>query len=168
MLEFIAAVMDAGGHVPMIGDADDAVMVRFSREPEFCPYRSLLATGAVLFGRGDFKAKARCFDEKSRWLLGDAASECFDALSVATAEPARLAFPEGGYYVLGRDFGTPREVKAVVDAGPLGYLSIAAHGPADALAFTLSSCGNELLADSGTYAYHRQKLVAAEIGRAHV
>jgi len=157
MLEFIAAVMDAGGHVPMIGDADDAVMVRFSREPEFCPYRSLLATGAVLFGRGDFKAKARCFDEKSRWLLGSAASECFDALSVATAEPARLAFPEGGYYVLGRDFGTPREVKAVVDAGPLGYLSIAAHGHADALAFTLSACGNELLVDSGTYAYHRQK-----------
>ncbi len=157
MLEFIAAVMDAGGHVPMIGDADDAVMVRLSREQAFCPYRSLLATGAVLFDRGDFKAKARRFDDKSRWLLGDAASERFDALSVATAEPARLAFPEGGYYVLGQDLGTPREVKAVVDAGPLGYLSIAAHGHADALAFTLSVAGNEVLVDSGTYAYHRQK-----------
>jgi hypothetical protein len=69
MLEFIAAVMDAGGHVPMIGDADDAVMVRFSREPEFCPYRSLLATGAVLFGRNDFRTQAGRFDDKSRWLL---------------------------------------------------------------------------------------------------
>jgi len=157
MLEFVAAVMDAGGHVPMIGDADDAVMVRFSREAAFCPYRSLLATGAVLFARGDFKAQAGRFDDKSRWLLGDAASERFDALEVAAVRPARLAFPEGGYYVLGRDFGTPREVKAVVDAGPLGYLSIAAHGHADALAFTLSACGNELLIDPGTYAYHRQK-----------
>ena len=157
MLEFIAAVMDAGGHVPMIGDADDAVMVRFSREPEFCPYRSLLATGAVLFGRSDFKAKAGRFDDKSRWLLGDSASERFNALTVATAEPVALAFPEGGYYVLGQNFGTPREVKAVVDAGPLGYLSIAAHGHADALAFTLSVGGHEILVDPGTYAYHCQK-----------
>jgi hypothetical protein len=157
MLEFIAAVMDSGGHVPMIGDADDALMVRFSREPGFCPYRSLLATGAVLFARGDFKAQAGRFDHKSRWLLGDAASERFAALGVAAGRPARLAFPEGGYYVLGRDFGTPREVKTVVDAGPLGYLSIAAHGHADALAFTLSVGGNELLVDPGTYAYHREK-----------
>jgi len=157
MLEFIAAVMDAGGHVPMVGDADDAVMVRFSREPEFCPYRSLLATGAVLFGRGDFKAKAGRFDEKSRWLLGDAASERFRALPVATVGPARRAFSEGGYYVLGQNFGMPSEVKAVVDAGSLGYLSIAAHGHADALAFTLSAGGNEVLVDPGTYAYHGQK-----------
>jgi hypothetical protein len=157
MLEFIAAVMDSGGHVPMIGDADDAVMVRFSREREFCPYRSLLAVGAVLFARGDFKAQAGRFDDKSRWLLGDAASQRFDALGVAAGRPARLAFPEGGYYVLGRDFGTPHEVKAVVDAGPLGYLSIAAHGHADALAFTLSAGGKELLVDPGTYAYHREK-----------
>jgi hypothetical protein len=157
MLEFISVVMDAGGHVPMVGDADDAVMVRFSREPEFCPYRSLLATGAVLFGRGDFKAKAGRFDEKSRWLLGDAASERFRALPAAPVEPARRAFPEGGYYVLGQDFGMPCEVKAVADAGSLGYLSIAAHGHADALAFTLSAGGNEVLVDPGTYAYHDQK-----------
>jgi len=157
MLEFIAAVMDTGGHVPMIGDADDAVMVRFSLEPKFCPYGSLLATGAVLFSRGDFKTKAGRFDDKSRWLLGDAASERFRALPATPAQPAKPAFPEGGYYILGRDFGTPREVKAVVDAGPLGYLSIAAHGHADALAFTLSVAGDEVLVDPGTYAYHGQK-----------
>lgn len=156
-LEFLAAVTDAGGHVPMVGDGDDGVLVRFSREPQFCPYRSLLATGAVLFGRGDFKARAGRFDEKSRWLLGDAAAEQFDSLPAADAELPRLAFPEGGYYLLGRDFGTPREVKAVVDAGALGYLSIAAHGHADALAFTLSAGGNEILVDPGTYAYHRHK-----------
>ena len=157
MLEFIASIMDAGGHVPMIGDSDDAVMVRFSREPEFCPYRSLLATGAVLFGRGDFKAKAGRFDEKTRWLLGDSASVRFRALAVTDVEPARLGFSEGGYYVLGKDLGTPREVKAVVDAGPLGYLSIAAHGHADALAFTLSVGGREVLVDPGTFTYNFQK-----------
>ena len=35
MLEFVASVIDAGGHVPMVGDADDAVMVRFSRQAGF-------------------------------------------------------------------------------------------------------------------------------------
>jgi len=157
MLEFIAAVMDAGGHVPMVGDADDAVMVRFSRQSGFNPYRSLLATGAVLFDRGDFKAAAGGFCDKSRWLLGDAAAVCYDGVPDAPARPPRIAFPEGGYYILGADYGTPREVKAVVDAGPLGYLSIAAHGHADALAMTLSVAGREILVDPGTYAYHGER-----------
>ncbi|MDA8108924.1 MAG: alginate lyase family protein [Betaproteobacteria bacterium] len=154
MLEFIAAVTDAAGHVPAIGDADDGALLRLARDPGFCPFGSLLATGAVLYGRGDFKARAARFDDKSRWLLGDSAARRFDALPYAGAQRLRRAFPEGGYYVLGRDFGTPREVKLVADAGPLGYLSIAAHGHADALAFTLSAGGRELLVDPGTYAYH--------------
>ena len=41
--------------------------------------------------------------------------------------------------------------------GRLGYLSIAAHGHADALSFTLSAGGEELLIDPGTFAYHTQK-----------
>jgi hypothetical protein len=157
MLEFIAAVIDAGGRVPMGGDADDAVMVRVSREAGLSPYRSLLATGAVLFDRADFKAAAGGFDDKSRWLLGDAAAARFAALPGAAAAPARRAFPDAGYYLLGRDFGTPREVKALVDAGPLGYLALAAHGHADALAFTLSVAGREILVDPGTYAYHGER-----------
>jgi len=157
MLDFIAAVIDAGGHVPRVGDADDAVMVRFSRAPGFNPYRSLLSAGAVLFDRGDFKSAAGSFCDKSRWLLGDAAAALYDAVPPAPAKPPRIAFAEGGYYILGADYGTPREVKAVLDAGPLGYLSIAAHGHADALAFTLSAGGREVLVDPGTYAYHGER-----------
>jgi hypothetical protein len=157
MLEFIAAVMDCGGHVPMIGDADDARMVRFDPRPQADVYRSLLATGAVLFGRGDFKAKAPHFDDKSRWLLGDEAEQRFEQLPLPAEELPRRVFREGGYWVLGQDFGTPSEVRLVVDAGPLGYLGIAAHGHADALAFTLSVAGHPVLIDPGTYAYHTQK-----------
>src|SRR5262249_38425398 len=118
MLGFIAAVMDSGGNVPQVGDSDDAVIVRFSPEPEFCPYRSLLATGAVLFDRADFKAKARRVDDKSRWLLGDAASAKFTTLTAA--RPAKTAFPDGGDYILGRDSGAASEVKCVVHAGAPG------------------------------------------------
>jgi hypothetical protein len=150
--------MDAGGHVPMFGDADDGYLVRLDRDPQFCPYRSALATGALLFRRGDFKLKAGSLDDKARWLFGPDADAQFQALDAeATRLPLRQSFPEGGYYVLGCDFERPREVRAVVDAGPLGYTSIAAHGHADALSFTLSVHGREILVDPGTYAYHTQE-----------
>jgi hypothetical protein len=158
MLEFIAAIMDVSGNVPMTGDADDALLLRLSQEQDFHPYRSLLASGAALFGRADFKRKAVRFDDKSRWLTGAAGEAAFQRLSAPSeAEQPRRAFPAAGYYLLGTDFGTPSEIRIVADAGPLGYLSIAAHGHADALSFTLCAGGRELLIDPGTYAYHTQE-----------
>ncbi|HEY6824559.1 MAG TPA: alginate lyase family protein [Steroidobacteraceae bacterium] len=156
MLTFIASCMDAGGQVPAIGDADDAVLVRFCPASDLCVYRSLLASGAVLFERADFKYKAGVFDDKSRWLLGDAAAAKFAALPQQAAPPRR-AFEPGGYYILGSDFHAAREVRITVDAAPLGYLAIAAHGHADALSCTLSAAGQQLLIDPGTYCYHTQR-----------
>jgi hypothetical protein len=157
MLEYLASIMDVGGNVPMIGDADDGYVVRLSQGRGFCPYRSLLATGAVLFGRPEFKAKAGALDDKTRWLLGDAAEPGYARIDArAAALPVRRDFPEGGYRILGCDLETAEEIRAVVDCGPLGYRSIAAHGHADALAFTLSLGGLEFLIDPGTYAYHTQ------------
>lgn len=158
MLDFIASIMDVSGNVPNFGDADDAIIARLDPAPEVHVYRSLLAAGAIVFDRPAFKAKAGTFDDKSRWLLGDRAAERFASLSVpATTSAPRREFPVAGYYLLGHDFDTPREVRIVADAGRLGYLSIAAHGHADALSFTLSAAGEELLIDPGTFAYHTQK-----------
>ena len=155
MLGFLASVMDAGGNVPMLGDGDDGIVARLSQEPVFCPYRSQLATGALLFGNGAYKRKAGALDDKTRWLLGAQAAAQFERIDMTLARvPTQLAFTDGGYYILGRDFETPEEIRLVADAGPLGYLSIAAHGHADALAFTLSVGGVEFLVDPGTYAYH--------------
>jgi heparinase II/III-like protein len=156
MLDYLASITDAGGNVPQFGDADDGYVTRLG-VPAECPYRSLLATGAVLFGRGDFKLKARRLDDKTRWLLGPKADAQYAELDAEkTRLPLRQTFPEGGYYVLGCEFDTPQEIRLVADAGPLGYRSIAAHGHADALSFTLSAGGREFLIDPGTYAYHTQ------------
>ena len=112
----------------------------------------------MLFGRGDLKSKASVLDDKTRWLLGARADREFNALRPESKSlPVRRAFPEGGYYILGGDFEGEREIKLMVDAGPLGYLSLAAHGHADALAVWLSVGGREFLIDPGTYAYHTQK-----------
>lgn len=157
MIDFIASLMDAGGNMPMIGDADDGYVSQLSPAADFCPYRSLLATGAVLFNRADFKTKAGSFDDKSRWLLGTQAEQVFNGLAGQQNLPVRDAFVQGGYYILGSDFESDAEIRMLADAGPLGYLSIAAHGHADALAVTLWVGGKEFLIDPGTYAYHTQK-----------
>lgn len=156
LAEFVSALMDVAGNVPMTGDADDAQMVRLSYENDWSPYRSLLASCALLFKRGDFKRKAGRLDDKNRWLFGATGAEQWNALTETPERPV-LAFPEGGYYLLGKNFGKPDEVRIVIDCAPLGYLSIAAHGHADALSFMLSAGGEELLIDPGTYAYHTQK-----------
>jgi hypothetical protein len=155
MMDFLASIMDAGGNVPMFGDADGGYLARLEQDAAFSPYRSLLGLGALLFKRGDFKLKAGPLDDKARWLLGAGAAAQYEALEAEhTRLPLRQSFPEGGFFVLGTDFDTPREIRAVVDAGPLGYTAIAAHGHADALSFTLSIGGREFLIDPGTYAYH--------------
>ncbi|MCD6041071.1 MAG: Heparinase family protein, partial [Burkholderiales bacterium] len=152
MLDFLASIMDARGNVPMLGDAD-------AEDPAsgaaLC--RALLATGAVLFKRGDFKLKARRLDERNRWLLGAAAEREFAELDTEkTRLPLRQAFPEGGYFIIGCGFDSPQEIRVVADAGPLGFRAAAAHGHADALSFTLSAGGRELLIDPGSYAWHTQ------------
>jgi hypothetical protein len=155
MLECLASLMDAGGNLPMFGDSDDGTVVKLAQGGGSCRHRSLLAIGALLFGRGDFRVKAGGLDDKTRWLWGPGADARFNGIDTANVVlPVHRAFPEGGYYILGCDFETENEIRLVVDAGPLGYQTIAAHGHADALSFTLSVGGMEFLIDPGTYAYH--------------
>ena len=157
MLEFVAAMMNVAGEVPMIGDADDAQLANWDKSPGANVYRSLLASGAALFARSDFKLKAGRFDDKSAWLLGDAGRQAYHALPSVAATTLPRSFADGGYYLMGARLDTPTEVRLIADAGPLGYLGIAAHGHADALALTLSVAGQAVLVDPGTYAYHTQK-----------
>ena len=163
MLDFLASIMDVSGGVPAIGDADQGILVRLVPEisgarPWPGVYRSLLATGAALFGRPELCFKAGGLDEKTRWLLGDEAAARCERMEITRERlPVRRSFPRAGYYVLGNDFETPEEVRIIADAGALGYLSIAAHGHADALAFTLTVGGKPLLIDPGTFAYHTER-----------
>jgi uncharacterized heparinase superfamily protein len=62
-------------------------------------------------------------------------------------------FETGGYTVI-REPTLGGTLLAVFDHGPLGFLSIAAHGHADALAFWLHWGEETIFADAGTYLYH--------------
>lgn len=50
-----------------------------------------------------------------------------------------------------------RETYLHFDAAPLGFLSIAAHGHADALSFILHVDGHPVIVDPGTFTYHTHK-----------
>ena len=62
-------------------------------------------------------------------------------------------FPKGGYTVI-RDSINKRRLLVVFDHGPLGYLPLAAHGHADALAIWLTLDDVPVFVDAGTYLYH--------------
>jgi uncharacterized heparinase superfamily protein len=148
MTGFLRAIRNAGGRMPDFGDADDGVAFKLSRDAVASRLDELLDWDDYLAGRNAPPVGA---DFATAWLaagLGRA-----EAYPRTDAPPPRV-FPEGGYYVLGENFGTPGEVSAIIDAGPLGYLSIAAHGHADCLSLVLSLGGREVLVDPGTYCYH--------------
>ncbi|MDB5555538.1 MAG: heparinase [Rhizobium sp.] len=70
------------------------------------------------------------------------------------ADPPRglKTFAEGGFSVWRGEI-QGRQIDLTFDHGPLGYLSIAAHGHADALSLTLNVDGRPVLVDPGTYLY---------------
>lgn len=158
MMEFISSMIDVAGNIPMIGDADDGLVVRLSLEDDWNPFRSLLTIGSILFDRDDFFG-AGLPDDKYSWLVEPVSTskDSDENTEKSTKLDIKRDYKESGYYIIGSNFTTLDEVKAVVDAGPIGYQSIAAHGHADALSVVLSYKGREFLIDPGTYSYHTKQ-----------
>lgn len=154
MLVYLASVEDVNGNLPHIGDEDDGYVVDIMQK-EIGVYRSLLNTGAFLFKREEFLKDSEQMDNKSLLLLNIGNINKEEVKLVRNQLPN--SFEAGGYYILGADFHTPREQKLIFDCGNLGYLSLAAHGHADALTVYFSAGGFPIFVDSGTYAYHADK-----------
>ena len=147
-LRFLRSVRDRGGHLPAVGDADDGCVFRLDASGKDRAAQ-LLALGDTVFG------PAPDTHPGVRWLLHalpGTRPDC-DPHEVDTG----WAFPDGGYFLFGNHFGEENEIKGLLDCGPLGYLGIAAHGHADALALTLSVAGEECLIDPGTYSYWQEQ-----------
>ncbi|MDQ1368552.1 MAG: hypothetical protein QOF20_905 [Acidimicrobiaceae bacterium] len=80
------------------------------------------------------------------------------ALEAPTGRPDQRPwhFPDAGITILRTTVGAPGdqpEIWCRCDGGPHGYLTIAAHGHADALAIEVRHGGTEVFADPGTYCY---------------
>jgi hypothetical protein len=145
--DFLCWMTDDFGRTPAIGDNDEGRVVALSADSEPRYVLSVAAAVGGLLGRADV-------------IRADRAPELRDALFAVPAVPAdsrprsgMRVFEQGGYTVV-RDESAGVPVFLVMDHGPLGYLSIAAHGHADALAIWLHVGGTAVFVDAGTYLYH--------------
>ncbi len=153
MIRF-AGDLAEGGPPTMFGDCDDGIVLDLAGGGT--NVSELLSIGAALFGCSNLKVLSGEFGEAAYWMLGCGAKERFDAVPTTDA-PRRLgsrAYPESGLYLLqsGGLRGEDR-VSVLFDCAELGYTSIAAHGHADALAFTYRVSGKEVFVDPGTFDY---------------
>ena len=150
-LRFLRSVRDVGGNVPMVGDADDGIVFRMDA-PGSDRAAQLLALGDAVLHKHDSHWTSEHIGV--RWLLHTLPGKRPEA--DPHESETGWAFPDGGYLLFGAHFGEANEIKGMVDCGPLGYLGIAAHGHADALALNLSVGGEECLVDPGTYSYWQE------------
>lgn len=146
--DFIAHIRDNSGNVPRIGDSAEASVFGFHSVAGADRFRPVLAAAASILEKPALKRSAGGWDGFAHWILGEDGKIRFDAVPPAESEPGSKAFGDGGYCVM----RTPGRL-IVFDCGPLGYLSTAAHGHADALSLWIHVDGQAALIDSGTFAY---------------
>jgi hypothetical protein len=159
MADAAAALVDVRGRPPRQGDGDDgrALVVDPLAHGQWF---ELLGVAESLLGRAEWWGATR--PSLQAVLLGELHGGTRPT-EHAAAQPTR--FTDAGITML----RTPRSTAATdsaseppatpeiwcrCDAGPHGFLSIAAHGHADALSIELRHNGVDILADPGTYCYH--------------
>jgi len=147
MARFLDTVATRSGDLPWYGDSDDARGFLLSEDENALEVTMQLA--GLLF-------------EEPRWLrfrgTPTAASRALvpDLLANLNREaqgsfPTRELFADAGLACVRTH---DDRVRLVMDFGPLGFTSIAAHGHADALSLWLAIGDEYFLVDAGTYAYH--------------
>jgi hypothetical protein len=146
------------GLVPMIGDGDDGKAIDLL-QTAVSDFKPLLAFGAVLFQRGDFKAVAGPFPPDAAWLLGHEGWKQYNALREVRPAKNSTMLRESGYCIMRT--GWDRQSHYLnFDCGEIAAgvspenIPSAAHGHADALSLEVSAYGVPILIDPGFYTYN--------------
>ncbi len=146
---FLAAVVGDSDPDPRYGDADQEFAVRLGPEPVRTVRDHLGIVAAS--GLGGVRAPADSDTLSAQWFR-EVSHAAAPTAAIADCPGVQRSFvaSDGGLVVL-RD-GRRR---LTMDVGNLGYLSIAAHGHADALALTLAVDGDDVIGDPGTGSYYQ-------------
>jgi len=156
MLEVIPLLTDAGGNLPRYGDEDHGMALQL-RSSASSRIDWLFRTGIDWIGANVPLPFGDAGSIASALLISGIDERTRVAHASAAAHPAkrrRAAVDDSGNHVLASNRGGPGELFCLFDAAPLGYLSIAGHGHADALSFALSAGGVPVIVDPGTFIYH--------------
>jgi hypothetical protein len=145
---YLLGVVGSDDPQPRYGDDDDAFALRLGAEPK----RSVRQHLGIIAAVTENPAAAR-FGEPTltaSWIAAALRTDVGEIGAGVGRREVTTGFyaPHGGLVVL-RD----QRRRLTMDVGALGYLSIAAHGHADALAVTLSIDGRDVIVDPGTASY---------------
>ena len=141
-------LLSRAGIAPTFGD-DDGGRVFDPQRNRACHMLDPLATGTLLFQRGDFKSVSGGLCEETLWLLGAQGVAEFDRIKERPPSWNSVALDASGYYLMAN--ARSRE-QIAIDAGPQGA-GTAGHGHADALSVSWIRDGKPLLIDPGTCYY---------------
>ncbi|MEX2191020.1 MAG: alginate lyase family protein [Bacteroidota bacterium] len=147
MFDFLKAYSRADETTPLVGDADDGRLFRFSMHQPINDHRHALSVGAILFKRPDLNSAAGRFDQEALWYFGGEGFEICRTLGMESKPKKSCAFPQGGFFVLQTE-----NTHVFVDAGEIGLRGRGGHGHNDTLSFELWH-KTSFIVDSGTYTY---------------
>ena len=145
MADALASSLDAAGRPPRFGDGDDGRGLLLDA-PETHGEAVVLDVARAMFGAASWwpQPEPTVLGAVSRLVCG----------AVPARDVARASSFAGAGMTLLRTGEGRCEIYVRCDAGPHGFLSIAAHGHADALSVEARYGGVDILADPGTYCYH--------------
>jgi Heparinase II/III-like protein/Heparinase II/III N-terminus len=149
MADSMAALVDERRQPPRQGDSDEGRVVLIDA-PEHNRWPSLLALSDALFCRLDWWPSIT--PDTGSVLVGALVGAKREIVGRPKQRPSR--FEDAGIAILRTDGVNSPEIWCRCDGGPHGFLSIAAHAHADALAVELRYGGVDILADPGIYCYH--------------
>ncbi|TDX02862.1 alginate lyase family protein [Kribbella sp. VKM Ac-2566] len=148
-VDVAAAIVDTTLRPPRQGD-DDEGMALVLDPPDISNWSAYLSLGAAVVGAAPWWPDSP-----------PTATSVIVGSLVNAQQPDRPAerpdhFRDAGLTIL-RSRDTGREIWCRADAGPHGFLSIAAHAHSDALSLEVRVDGVDILADPGTYCYHGEE-----------
>ena len=151
MTAFVDALATPGGDLPWYGDLDDARGFLFSESESALEVTLQLA--GLLFGESAWLRFTKTPTTAAKALVPDLIEP--SSMSKGRSEPSTTPglFPDAGLACVRTHDGN---IRLLMDFGPLGFTSTAAHGHADALSVWLAIGDEYFLVDAGTYAYHSQ------------
>jgi uncharacterized heparinase superfamily protein len=146
-------ISSPAGDVPMIGDCDDGKVVGIEGSAGPLYVVSIAECVTNYLNHPGFLPSRRHLDLRDAIFFPPKA---FSTPLPITPLIGAKTWKVGGYSVWRKRPSSP--IVLVFDHGPLGYLSIAAHGHADALSVWLSVGETPVIVDAGTYVYNSAPL----------
>ncbi len=144
-----AALLDVAGGPPRQGDGDEGRALVVD-SPEETSWDALLDWGSGVVGA------CAWWPQPAPTVVGAQLAALLGRPRTTPGRPSTRPrhFREAGITILSTAAQSEPEIWCRCDGGPLGFLSIAAHGHADALSVEVRYDGVEVLVDPGTYCYH--------------